>query len=104
MAAAIVLNNYLLNVLLINDVQVRNALNIQGLTVPTDFVSLADSNDIKNICANARKASGTIVNPMAANPNQPPTIPNPGVQLGHMIDECWLEMLRYYVFHCTRIQ
>ena len=67
MAAAIVLNNYLLNVLLINDVEVRNALNVQGLTALTDFVSLTDK-DIKNICANVRKPGGTIVNPLAANP------------------------------------
>jgi hypothetical protein len=74
MAAAIVLNNYLLNVLLIHDVDVRNALNLQGLTALTDFVSLTDK-DIKIICANVRKPGGTIANPMAVKPQ--PTANNP---------------------------
>jgi hypothetical protein len=97
-----ILNDYMEETLLIADGNVRNALNGQGLTSFADFAALQKS-DIKNICANIRKPGGTVRNPNATQRNQPATIPNPGLPLGH-IYERRLELLRYYVYHCTRIQ
>ena len=103
MAAALAqINNYFQNVLLIQEQPVRDALNQQGLEGFDDFVSLTDK-DIKNICANIRKPGGTIPNPNAAVAGQPPVISNPGVQIGYVYERR-LEMLRYYAYHCTRIQ
>jgi hypothetical protein len=103
MAAALAqLNLYLQNVLLINQPDTRAALNQQGLEAFGDFDGLTDK-DIKNICANVRKPGGTIPNPNAGAANQPATITNPGVHLGYVFERR-LEMLRYYVYHCVRVQ
>jgi hypothetical protein len=103
MAAALAqLNTYMQNILLIVEPGTRSAINQQGLQAFADFESLTDK-DIKNICANARKPGGTIVNPNAAVANQPAVINNPGVQLGYVYERR-LEMLRYYVYHSSRIQ
>ena len=47
--------------------------------------------DITEICTNARKPGGTIANPVH-NPSAvvagvPPTIPNPGVLIGHIFEK-----------------
>jgi hypothetical protein len=103
MAAALAqLNAYMQNTLLITEAGTRDALNQQGLEALADFDGLTDK-DIKNICANARKPGGTIPNPNVAVANQPVVINNPGVQLGYVYERR-LEMLRYYVYHCMRIQ
>jgi hypothetical protein len=96
------LNDYFQNTLGIANNNLRAALNNQGLTAFEDFVSLEDK-DIEKICAVIRKPGGVLVNPDAALPNQPPVIPNPGLQCGLMLENR-LKMLRYYVFHLTRIQ
>jgi hypothetical protein len=80
------LNEYLQDVLLIDKQDVRDALNGQGLVSLRDFLGLMKE-DIKNICSNVRKPGGIINNPNAtARNNLPPTIPNPGVQLGHIYE------------------
>ena len=100
-----ILNDYLQNILLINNQSVRDALNGQGLTSISDFQGLSE-NDIAEICTNARKPGGTIPNPAydAANPvaGIPTTIQNPGVLVGHVIEKR-LKMLRYYIQHLTKI-
>jgi hypothetical protein len=79
------------------DQALRDALNAQGLMSFNAFASLKDD-DIKQICANIRKPGGTIANPNAAISGQPPTIPNPGIAIGH-VTKRWLKMLAYYVNH-----
>jgi hypothetical protein len=96
------LNDYLQDTLLIDDDDARRALKAQGLVGLRDFIGLT-KDDIKNICTNVRKPGGTIPNPNAGGRNQPAFIPNPGVQLGHIFERR-LEQLRYYVYHCNRIQ
>ena len=96
------LNNYFTNTLLIGDPALRGALNNQGLGSFEDFATLTEK-DVEKICANVRKPGGWIANPDVALPNQPPTIPNPGVTCGRVFEQR-LQMLRYYVFHLTRIQ
>jgi hypothetical protein len=96
------LNNYLDNVLFIQDQAVRDGLNQQGLTSFDDFVTLTES-DISQICSNVRKPGGVIPNPNAGLPGQPPTITNPGVLVGHAV-EVRLKMLCYFVKHLVRIQ
>jgi hypothetical protein len=101
-AALTQLNLYLQNVLLINQPDTRAALNQQGLDAFGDFNGLTGK-DIKNICANVWKHGGTIPNPNAGVANQPDTITNPGVHLDYVLKRR-LEMLRYYVYHCVRVQ
>jgi hypothetical protein len=96
------LNNYLNNVLQITQLPVREALNDQGLDA-FDALSTLEEEDIKRICDTIRKPGGIIINPNAAIAGQPPTIPNPGVAIGQ-VHEKRLKMLRYFVFHMTRIQ
>jgi uncharacterized membrane protein YgcG len=96
------LNNNFQNTLGIGNNNLRAALNNQGLTAFADFVDLEEK-DIEKICAVIRKPGGVMINPDAALPNQPPVIPNPGLQCGTILEHR-LKMLRYYVFHLTRIQ
>jgi hypothetical protein len=100
------LNNYLTNVLGIVQYDVINALNNQGLTSIDDFISLTED-DIGDVCTIARKPGGMIPNPAllrrAPIAGLPPTIPNPGVLIGHL-HEKRLKMLRYYMHHLHRIQ
>ena len=96
------LNDYFENTLGITNNNLRAALNNQGLTAFEDFVNLEEK-DVEKICAVIRKPGGVLINPDAALPNQPPVIPNPGLQIG-TIFENRLKVLRYYVFHLTRIQ
>jgi hypothetical protein len=96
------LNNYFNNVLQIVQQPVRDALNEQGLNAFDAFATLEEE-DIKRICDTIRKPGGIIINPNAAIAGQPPTIPNPGVAIGQVYKKR-LKMLRYFVFHMTRIQ
>jgi hypothetical protein len=96
------LNNYFNNVLQIVQQPVRDALNEQGLNA-FDAFATPEEDDIKQICDTIRKPGGIIINPNAAIAGQPPTIPNPGVAIGQVYDKR-LKMLRYFVFHMTRIQ
>ena len=105
MAAALAgFNNYLRNTLHINNANVRNAINQQGLQSITDLIHLTDD-DISEVCSNARKPGGTIANPVfdPANPiaRVPTTIPNPGVLIGHIFER-HLKILRYYVYHFNK--
>lgn len=95
-------NDYLRTTLLIDDLNTRLAINQQGLTLFGDFTGLTED-DVEELCANVRKPGGTIPNPNAHVANQPPTIPNPGQNLG-LIQEKRLKMLHYYVHHLRRIQ
>ena len=94
-------NNYLQNTLQINNANVGNAINQQGLQSITDLIHLTDDN-ISEVCSNARKHGGTIANPAfdPANPvaGVPATICNPGVLIGHIFEH-HLKMLRYYIYH-----
>jgi hypothetical protein len=96
------LNDYLRDTLLIADQGVREALNQQGLTSFEDFATLT-KDDMKNICSNVCKPGGQIPNPNAGLRNQPAMIANHGVQLGHVYERR-LEQLRYFIYHCIRIQ
>jgi hypothetical protein len=107
MAAALAaFNNYLINTIGINVAGATAALNAQGIEGFDDFTILTED-DVSNVCNNVRKPGGTIVNPNF-NPAQPipgvpPTIPNPGIQLGHVFEKR-LKMLHYYCNHMLRIQ
>jgi hypothetical protein len=100
-------DDYMANVLGIVQVDVRNSLRVQGLSTISDFNALAES-DIEDVCRNIRRPGGTIPHPAfgqggrGAQP-QPPTLPNPGLQIGHL-QEKRLKMVRYFVFHLQRIQ
>lgn len=107
MAAALAaLNNYLNNTLLITSEAVCHALNDQGLTSFDNFATLTED-DISEICSNVQKPGGTIDNPAHDDENPiagiPARIPNPGRLIGH-VHEKRLKMLRYYVYHLSRIQ
>jgi hypothetical protein len=97
MAAALAaLNNYLNDPIGIVDPQTRVALNNQGHQAFEDFLTLTEK-DISEICSNIRKPGGTIPNPVhdpvASVAGRPPTIPNPGIQIGHIYEKR-LKMLR----------
>jgi hypothetical protein len=79
---------YMANVLGIVQADVRNALRIQGLSTANDFNSLSEA-DIEDVCKIIRRPGGTIPNPAFVQAGrgaqqQPPTIPNPGLQIGHL--------------------
>jgi hypothetical protein len=97
---------YMANVLGIAQADIRNALRAQGLSTVNDFVSLSES-DIEDVCKIIRRPGGTIPNPAfgggQAGRGQPPVLPNPGLQIGHL-HEKRLKMLRYFVFHLQRVQ
>jgi hypothetical protein len=95
------LNNYLQNTLLIQDQDVRVALNQQGLQAFGEFTDLTDD-DIKDICKNVRNPGGLVVDPNAAA-GAGALVPNRGVTLGHVFEKR-LRQLRYYCFHLHRIQ
>jgi hypothetical protein len=103
MAAALAqLNLYLQKVLLINKPDTRADLDQQGLEAFGDLDGLTNK-DIKNIGANVLKPGGSIPNPNAGVTNQPATITDPGVHIGYGFERR-LEMLRYFVYHCIRVQ
>jgi hypothetical protein len=97
---------YMNNVLGIVQLDVRNALRAQGLTTVNDVTSLSED-DIEDVCKIVRRPGGTIPNPAfgqgARRGAQPPTLPNPGLPIGHL-HEKRLKMLRYFVFHLQRVQ
>lgn len=93
-------NAYLENTLRIAEAPARNALRQQGLAAFDDLSAL-EEDDITKICSNIRKPGGMIPNPVRQG--QPPQIPNPGILFGYLYERR-LELLRYYVFHCKRIQ
>lgn len=95
-------NQYLENTLRIQDLQVRNAINAQGLESFDDLESLTDQ-DIKDICDNLKSPGGTIPNPDAGVPGQPATIPNRGVAFGFIFVKR-LRQIRYFYYHLNRIQ
>jgi hypothetical protein len=76
------LNNYLLNTLLIQDQDVRVALNQQGLQAFGEFTNLTND-DIKDICKNVCSPGGLIKDPNAAA-GAGALVPNRGVTLGHV--------------------
>lgn len=103
MAAAAALNafqQYLRNTLGLT-ASIVNAIEQQGLSDFPDFLDLKDT-DIDKVAENVRKPGGVVPNP---NPGRgrPPTIPNPGVQLGHIL-VIKLKKLRYYIDHLRRTQ
>ena len=70
-------NNYsYLTTLGVNNENMREALNNQGLQGTDDFKGLTDD-DITTICDNCRKPGGTIANPNAAIIGQLASITNP---------------------------
>jgi hypothetical protein len=84
----------------------RFALNGQGLVSFDDLLVLTET-DIDQIANAIRKPGGVIPNP-AFNPNFPvpvvlPTLPNPGLPIGHLPVKR-LKLLRYYVCHLRRTQ
>ena len=56
------LNNYLEHVLLILTLAARQAINVQGVEVLNDFVTLMEE-DISDICSDVRKPGGVLPNP-----------------------------------------
>ena len=99
------LDDYWLNTLQIQQQTVRDALHAQGLLSASDFLGLTEE-DVAEICNNARKPGGTVPNP-AFNPLNPvvgiaPTITNPGVLVGHVIEKR-LKMMRYYIHHLMKV-
>jgi hypothetical protein len=79
------LNNYLLNTLLIQDQDVRVALNQQGLQAFGEFADLTDD-DIKDICKNVHNPGGLVEDPNAAA-GAGSLVPNQGVTLGHVFEK-----------------
>jgi hypothetical protein len=100
--AAVNIQNYFQNILGIADQSLRNALTTQGPINADSFIRLKDT-DIQQICGNIRKPGGQIANPNAAVAGQPALINNPGVAVGHIIEER-ITMLAYFVNHLQRIQ
>lgn len=98
--AQTVFDDYMTATLDITNADMRAAIRNQGLGTFDDFVGMEEQ-DITSIAANIRKPGGTIPRPTRAAPNA--TIPNPGLGLGH-ISARRLELVRYYVNHCARIQ
>lgn len=94
------LDNYMNAVLDITNVNLRAAIRNQGILSFNDFIGM-EEDDIKSITTNIRKPGGTLPRPTRANPDA--TIVNPGISVGHVITRR-LEMVRYYVNHCARIQ
>ena len=92
-------NIYLATTLGIREANVRAALNAQGLVSFDSFIGLSDD-DMDTIAANVRKPGGTI--PIGAGRNVA-NIPDPGLPIGFLVVRR-LELLRFYVHHCTRIQ
>ena len=92
-------NIYLATTLCIREANVRAALNAQGLLSFDYFIGLSDD-DMDTIAANVRKPGGTI--PIGAGRNVA-NIPDPGLPIGFLVVRR-LELLRFYVHHCTRIQ
>jgi hypothetical protein len=105
-AARAQLNRYLEDILGIGDQAARDAINAQGLDTFEDFL-LLEEKDIEDVCSNVRKPGGVIPNPNYDPANVvagvPATIPNPGIQLGHIYEKR-LKLLRYYLHHLERIQ
>lgn len=100
-------DQYMVDVLGISQVSVRNALRVQGIGTVADFVSLTE-NDIEDVCKIIRRPGGTIPNPAFGRGGRnaalvPEMLPNPGIQIGHL-HEKRLKMLRYFIFHLQRIQ
>ena len=95
-----VFDGYMQNILGIADAEVRNAIRIQGIRLFTDFLGM-ENEDITSIVTAIRKPGGTIVRPREGEPNA--VVTNPGVAIGHNAARR-LEMVRYYVNHCSRIQ
>ena len=102
MAAALAAFNNYIATLGVNNANVREALNNQGLQGVDDFSGLLDD-DIMTICENCCKPGGTIANPNAAIAGQPANITNPGVPLSFVTKKrMW--MLNFYITHLLRIQ
>lgn len=93
-------DNYMSATLEITSADIRTAIRNQGLTNFTDFIGM-DDKDVTAIAANIRKPGGTIPRPTEDDPDA--TIANPGLSIGHVAVRR-LEMVRYYVNHCSRIQ
>ena len=72
----------------------------QGLD---DFDELSDfsEEDMKTLCNTIRRPGGSIVNPRADQPNQPPTIRDPGNVIS-MVAEKRLVMTSYAAMHQKR--
>jgi len=93
--------NYLRDTLLFGDA-LRNAVVAQGLTTIDDLLHYTDDN-IQQVCKIITNPGGTVPNPLAAVRNQPPSIPNRGVEMG-FIYQFRLRHLRYYRWHLHRVQ
>jgi hypothetical protein len=93
--------NYLTNTLLF-PITLRQAVIDEGVQAIDDFIHHSDK-DIKNICKNIRSPGGTIANPLAADPGQPPELPNRGITVGFVYEKR-LRQLRYFRWHLHRIQ
>jgi len=93
------LNNYLNQVLGIDEANARDALNDQGLTAFDDFHHLKEKN-IDHILYKVGHPGGMIPNPSTDGPAN--TL-NPGVNLGHVQEHC-IKMFWYYIRHLDHIQ
>lgn len=95
-----VFDDYMRTVLDITEEEIRGAVRTQGLATFSDFIGM-ESQDIKSIVEAIRKPGGSVARPTENDPNA--IVANPGVGIGHMAARR-LEMVRYYVNHCARIQ
>lgn len=96
----LIFDEYLRDILDIGDASVRAAIRLQGLTTFQDFIGL-ESADVTSMVTAMRKPGGTVVRPTVDNPNA--TVTDPGVNIG-LMSARRLEMVRFYVNHCKRIQ
>ena len=93
MAAALnEINSYFQNILLIGELNVRNALNNQGLISLHTLHTYTDE-DIKQICKNCKAPGGLLAD---GNPNR-------GVALDHTTAKS-LRMMRFHFYHKHRIR
>lgn len=106
-------NNYLRDVLMIENVEARQAINNQGITAFDDLTHRTDKY-VQEIFTKIRSPGGLVPNPafavqpapvagQAAAPFIPAMIPNRGVSIGVNL-ELRVRQLRYFLFHMYRLQ
>lgn len=106
-------NNYLRDVLLIENLEARQAINNQGITAFDDLTHRTDKY-VQEIFTKIRSPGGLIPNPAfvapaapvagaAPPPFIPALIPNRGVSIGVNL-ELRVRQLRYMLFHMYRLQ
>ncbi|GAX26404.1 hypothetical protein FisN_UnNu099, partial [Fistulifera solaris] len=103
-------NNYLRDVLFIEDAAARQAINGQGITAFDDLTHRSDKY-VQEIFTKIRNPGGLIPNPAfvppavgaEAAPMVPAMIPNRGIAIGVNL-ELRVRQLRYFLFHLHRLQ